>query len=99
MGRMFVTIIGCIAELERSLSVERIKAGMRRRRLEALAMGRAPLAVERQALVRDRLSGMSLTKAAKTYSVSRASVVRGTRQARKGGRAQHGGYKPPAAAH
>ena len=30
MGRMFVTIIGCIAELERSLIVERIKAGMRR---------------------------------------------------------------------
>ena len=27
MGRMFVTIIGCIAELERSLIVERIKAG------------------------------------------------------------------------
>ena len=48
MGRMFVTIIGCIAELERSLIVERIKAGMRRRRLEGLPMGRAPLAVERQ---------------------------------------------------
>ena len=28
MGRMFVTIIGCIAELERSLIIERIKAGM-----------------------------------------------------------------------
>jgi DNA invertase Pin-like site-specific DNA recombinase len=31
MGRMFVTILGCIAELERSLIIERIKAGMHRR--------------------------------------------------------------------
>jgi DNA invertase Pin-like site-specific DNA recombinase len=84
MGRMFVTIIGCIAELERSLIVERIKAGMRRRRLEGLPMGRAPLAIDRQALVRDRRSGMSLTQVSKKYGVSRASVVRFTRDSMKG---------------
>ncbi len=84
MGRMFVTIIGCIAELVRSLIVERIKAGMRRR-LEGLPLGREPLAVDREALVRDRLSGMSLTQVAKKYSVSRASVVRFTRDAQRQG--------------
>jgi len=84
MGRMFVTIIGCIAELERSLIVERIKAGMRRRRLEGLPMGRAPLAIDRGALVRDRRSGMSLTAVGKKYGVSRASVVRFTRDSMKG---------------
>ncbi len=84
MGRMFVTIIGCIAELERSLIVERIKAGMRRRRLEGLPMGRAPLAIDREALVRDRRSGMSLTQVSKKYGVSRASVVRFTRDSMKG---------------
>ena len=41
MGRMFVTILGCIAELERSLIIERIRAGMHRRRLEGLPMGPA----------------------------------------------------------
>jgi DNA invertase Pin-like site-specific DNA recombinase len=97
MGRMFVTIIGCIAELERSLIVERIKAGMRRRRLEGLPMGRAPLAVDHQSLVRDRLSGMSLTNVAKKYGVSRASVVRFTREAMKRESALVGGF-PPAAA-
>src|SRR5208337_1103587 len=55
MGRMFVTIIGCIAELERSIIIERIKAGMRRRRLEGYRLGRVPLDVDHQALVRDRL--------------------------------------------
>jgi DNA invertase Pin-like site-specific DNA recombinase len=84
MGRMFVTIIGCIAELERSLIIERIKAGMRRRRLEGLPMGRAPLAVNHQSLVHDRMSGMSLTQVSKKYGVSRASVVRFAREAMKG---------------
>jgi DNA invertase Pin-like site-specific DNA recombinase len=83
MGRMFVTILGCIAELERSLIIERIRAGMHRRRLEGLPMGRAPLDIDHQSLVRDRLAGMSLTVVAKKYSVSRASVVRFTREAIK----------------
>jgi DNA invertase Pin-like site-specific DNA recombinase len=30
MGRMFITLVGSIAELERSLITERIRAGMRR---------------------------------------------------------------------
>ena len=97
MGRMFVTIIGCIAELERSLIIERIKSGMRRRRLEGLPMGRAPLSVDHQSLVRDRLSGMSLTNVAKKYGVSRASVVRFTREAMKRESAQVGGFLPAAA--
>ena len=84
MGRMFVTILGCIAELERSLIIERIKAGMRRRRLEGLPMGRAPLAIDRQSLILDRMSGMSLTQVSKKYGVSRASVVRFAREAMKG---------------
>jgi len=96
MGRMFVTIIGCIAELERSLIVERIKAGMRRRRLEGLPMGRAPLAIDREALVRDRRSGMSLTQVSKKYGVSRASVVRFTREAFNREAAQVGGLQPAA---
>lgn len=76
MGRMFVTMVGSIAELERSLIVERIKAGMRRARLEGQRLGRAPLDIDRDALVRDRLSGMSLTQVAKRHRVSRATVVR-----------------------
>lgn len=96
MGRMFVTIIGCIAELERSLIVERIKAGMRRRKLEGYSLGRAPLAVDHQSLVRDRLSGISLTNVAKKYGVSRASVVRFTREAMKREFAQADEFQPVA---
>jgi DNA invertase Pin-like site-specific DNA recombinase len=83
MGRMFLTMVGSIAELERSLIVERIKAGMRRAKMEGRKLGRAPLSVDRNALVRDRLAGMSLTDVAKKYRISRTSVVRVVRQAKQ----------------
>ncbi len=76
LGRAIVVIISAIAELERSLIVERVRAGMRRAKLEGRRIGRTPLDVDRPALVRDRLSGMSLTKVATKYGLSRASVVR-----------------------
>jgi DNA invertase Pin-like site-specific DNA recombinase len=83
MGRMFITLVGSIAELERSLITERIRAGMRRARLEGQRLGRAPLDIDRHTLVRDRLAGMSLTKVANKYRVSRASVVRLVREAQR----------------
>jgi DNA invertase Pin-like site-specific DNA recombinase len=93
---MFIVMVSSIAELERSLIVERIKAGMRRRRLEGYRLGRAPLAIDHAALVRDRLSGMSLTAVARKYAVSRASVVRFTRAAMRGEPAQVGEFYPAA---
>jgi len=74
LGRAMVVIVGAIAELEKSLIVERVKAGMRRAKLEGRRIGRAPLTVDRSAIVHDRLSGMSLTHVAKKHRVSRATV-------------------------
>jgi DNA invertase Pin-like site-specific DNA recombinase len=96
MGRMFIVMVRSIAELERSLIVERTKAGMRRRRLEGYRLGRTPLNVDHQSLVRDRLSSMSLTDVAKKYGVSRASVVRFTREAVKRESAQVPEFQPTA---
>jgi DNA invertase Pin-like site-specific DNA recombinase len=83
LGRAIVVICGAIAELEKSLIVERVKAGMRRARLEGRRIGRAPLNVDRAAIVRDRLAGLSLTEVAKRYRVSRATVVRLVRDAKQ----------------
>src|SRR5579862_2502891 len=83
LGRAMVVIVGAIAELEKSLIVERVKAGMRRAKLEGRRIGRAPLNVDRAAIVRDRLSGMSLTEAAQKHRVSRATVVRLVRDAKQ----------------
>jgi DNA invertase Pin-like site-specific DNA recombinase len=76
LGRAMIIIVGAIAELERSLIVERVKAGMRRAKLEGRRIGRHPLNVDRTAIVNDRRSGMSLTEAAKKHRVSRATVCR-----------------------
>ena len=76
LGRAVVTIISVVAELERSLIVERVKAGMRRARLEGRQIGRVPLAVDRAALLRDRARGVKLTQLAKAYGISKASVCR-----------------------
>jgi DNA invertase Pin-like site-specific DNA recombinase len=76
MGRLFMTIISAIAELERSLVAERVKSGMRRARLEGRQIGRARLDVDRGQVVRDRRSGMSLTQVAEKHGSSRASVCR-----------------------
>ena len=82
LGRAIVVIVSAVAELERSLIVERVRAGMRRAKLDGRRIGRVPLDVDHAALVRDRLAGMSLTRVASKYGLSRASVVRFVHQDR-----------------
>ena len=69
-------MVGAIAELEKSLIVERVRAGMRRAKLEGRRIGRKPLNIDRAQVVADRLSAMSLTSVAKKCHVSRATVCR-----------------------
>ncbi|HEV2279224.1 MAG TPA: recombinase family protein [Acidobacteriaceae bacterium] len=76
LGRAIVVIIGAIAELERNLIVERVRAGMRRARLEGRSIGRPSLEIDRAAIIRDRQLGRSLGQLAKAYSVSRATIYR-----------------------
>jgi DNA invertase Pin-like site-specific DNA recombinase len=71
-----LTIVGAISELERSLIVERVRAGMRRAKLEGRRIGRSPLDIDRAQVVADRRAGQSLTAVAKKHGISRASVCR-----------------------
>ena len=76
LGRAIVVIISAIAELERSLIVERVRAGMRRAKLEGRRIGRTPLDVDHAALVRDRLPECLSRTSRRSTGLSRASVVR-----------------------
>ena len=76
LGRAVVVIIGAIAELERSLIVERVRAGMRRARLEGRHIGRNPLVVDREAIHRERCQGQSIRQIAKEHRVSTATIQR-----------------------
>jgi len=76
LGRAIVVIIGAIAELERNLIVERVRAGMRRARLEGRPIGRRPLELDTIAILRDRRHGHSLGQLARAYRVSRTTIHR-----------------------
>lgn len=76
LGRAVVVIIGAIAELERNLIVERVRAGMRRAQLEGRHIGRKPLELDRSGILRGRTQGQSLGQLAKSYRVSRATIHR-----------------------
>jgi DNA invertase Pin-like site-specific DNA recombinase len=76
LGRAIVVIIGAIAELERNLIIERVRAGIRRARLEGRHIGRRPLDLDREGILRDRQRGQSLGQIAKSHGISRATVHR-----------------------
>ena len=76
LGRAIVVIIGAIAELERNLIIERVRAGMRRARLEGRHIGRMPLTLDRKAICSDRDSGQSLRQIARSHRISTATVRR-----------------------
>jgi DNA invertase Pin-like site-specific DNA recombinase len=80
LGRALVVIIGAIAELERNLIIERVRAGMRRARLEGRHIGRNPLVLDQNAIRRDRAHGYSLREIAKTHRISTATVQRVLKQ-------------------
>ena len=76
LGRAVTVIIGAIAELERSLIIERVRAGMRRAKLEGRHIGRKPLDLDTTAIIGDRAKGLSLRQVAKSHQISTATVRR-----------------------
>src|ERR1035441_972215 len=74
LGRAIVVIIGAIAELERNLIIERVRAGMRRARLEGQHIGRNPLVLDNLSIQRDRCQGQSIREVAKGHRISTATV-------------------------
>ena len=74
-GKMVFTILGSVAELERSLIGERVKAGLRNAKAKGKRLGRPPLrelsATEVRQLRRDRRkTGESFKKLAHRYGIS-----------------------------
>jgi DNA invertase Pin-like site-specific DNA recombinase len=80
LGRAVVIIVSAVAELERNLIIERVRAGLRRARLEGRVLGRKPIEIDRAGLLRDRTRGLSLAQLARAYKISRTSVARALKQ-------------------
>lgn len=84
LGRAIIVIVSVVAELEKALIVERVRAGMRRAKLEGRRMGRRPLELDHAAILRDRARGLSLGQLAKLHRASRTTPDGSWRVCREG---------------
>jgi DNA invertase Pin-like site-specific DNA recombinase len=75
-GKMIFTVLGAVAELERSLIVERVKAGLRNARAKGKKLGRPRADVSESQVERLRASGASWRAIAKQTGLGVATVHR-----------------------
>ncbi len=73
-GKMVFTVLGAVAELERSLIVERVKAGLRNARAKGKKLGRPKKIVDRARIAALRESGRSWREIADELGVSVGTV-------------------------
>jgi DNA invertase Pin-like site-specific DNA recombinase len=73
-GKMVFTVLGAVAELERSLIVERVRAGLRNARAKGKTLGRPRLSVDAARIGRLRAQGRSIREIADELGYSRSLV-------------------------
>jgi DNA invertase Pin-like site-specific DNA recombinase len=82
-GKMVFTVLGAVAELERSLIAERVRAGLRNARAKGKTLGRPRTAVDPAKINRLRASGLSWPKIAAEMGVSVGTVYQAARSLSK----------------
>jgi DNA invertase Pin-like site-specific DNA recombinase len=73
-GKMVFTVLGAVAELERSLIVERVRAGLRNARAKGKTLGRPRTFVDAARVARLRSQGRSIREIADELGYSRSLV-------------------------
>jgi DNA invertase Pin-like site-specific DNA recombinase len=76
MGKMMFTVLGAVAELERSIIVERVKAGLRNARAKGKRLGRPRVSVSAAKIQELRAQGLTLRDIAARCRVSKTTVIR-----------------------
>jgi DNA invertase Pin-like site-specific DNA recombinase len=74
-GKMVFTVLGAVAEMERGLIAERVKAGMKNAKAKGIKMG-APVALDSAQADRLIAAGMSTQDIARELNVSKRTVYR-----------------------
>lgn len=74
-GKMVFTVLGAVAELERSLIVERVRAGLRNARAKGRKLGRPRKAFDADKLTRMRAQGASWRAVGAALGVSAATAL------------------------
>ncbi len=82
-GKMVFTVLGAVAELERSLIAERVKAGLRNARAKGKRLGRPRVTVDAATVARLRASGKSWTAIADELGIGEGTVRRAAQTSAK----------------
>jgi DNA invertase Pin-like site-specific DNA recombinase len=75
-GRMVFTVLGAVAELERSLIAERVRAGLRNARAKGKRLGRPRVAVDSARIGHLRAQGLSWATIAAELGIGEGTVYR-----------------------
>ena len=75
MGKMVFTVIGAVAELERSLIRERVVMGLARAKKQGKRLGRPRVDVDHDTIAELKAQGLSLRAIAKETGVSHTTVM------------------------
>jgi len=77
-GKLMLTMLAAMAEMERDLLVERTQSGLARAKAEGKTLGRPARTTDEQraAMISRFKTGESISALARDYDVSRASVMR-----------------------
>jgi DNA invertase Pin-like site-specific DNA recombinase len=75
-GKMVFTVLGAVAELERSLIVERVKAGLRNARAKGKRLGRPRVSVDARRICALRAEGLSWAAIAERLAIGEGTVYR-----------------------
>jgi len=76
LGKALFTIVAAIAELERSLIAERVRAGLRRARADGRRLGRPPVAVDPGRLASAIRRNLPVREAARQLGISASTYHR-----------------------
>lgn len=77
-GKLMLTMLGALAEMERDLLVERTQSGLARAKAEGKTLGR-PVSTtidQRDLMMKSHQAGESISALARAHNISRASVMR-----------------------
>jgi DNA invertase Pin-like site-specific DNA recombinase len=75
-GKMVFTVLGAVAELERSLIVERVRAGLRNAKAKGKSLGRPRVAVDAARIAALRSQGLSWAKIGEQLGLGEGTVRR-----------------------
>ncbi len=94
-GKLLVTMLAAVAEMERDLLIERTHAGIARARSEGKQIGRPPKmsAPQRREMVACLSAGVSVSAIARKYGISRATVI-AARASSQDARGTHDSTRP-----